>query len=104
MKDTNKTWAIINEFLAGKNRSPRSAEVDRLIKKVCGENIQLTSQSDIVNEFNDFFVNIGLNLADELPNKDIAYGDWGGGGGNKEQSLFWKPITAVEALLLDTKN
>ena len=106
MKDTNKTWAIINELLAGKNRSPRSTEVDRLIKKVHGENMQLTSQSDIVNGFNDFFVNIGPNLADELPNTDVAYGDFL--GQNIEQSLFWKPITAVEiksqVLLLDTKK
>ena len=106
MNDSGKTWAIINELLAGRNRSHRSPEVDRLIKQVHGKNEQLTSVSDISNEFNDFFVNIGPNLADALPNGDIKYEDYL--GQKKERSLFWKPITAVEVRshfsLLDTKK
>lgn len=73
MNDSGKTWAVINELLAGKNRSHRSREVDSLIKQVNGKSEKLTSVSDNVNEFNDFFVNVGPNLANALPNEDTNY-------------------------------
>ena len=70
------------------------ADVDRLIKRIDGKSEILTSTNDIVNEFNNFFVNIGPNLANTLPNGNVSHRHYL--GPQIDDSLFWKPVTTAE--------
>ena len=105
-RDTSKTWDIINELLVGKKKMSKVAEVDRLIKKVNGDNNLITSTYDIVNEFNNYFINIGPNLADTLPNETVSHRRYL--GTRVDNSIFWKPVTEDEVfnhlVTLDVKK
>ena len=60
-KDPSKQWNLINEILqrGGKNKPP-------LNKLVTEKNKILTDHEDISNELNNFFTNIGPNMASKI--------------------------------------
>ena len=55
-----KTWKILNVMT---NRS----KCNKVINVIENNNVKLTSPSAIAEQFNDFFVNIGSNLARKIP-------------------------------------
>ena len=60
-KDLSEQWKLINEILqrGGKNKPP-------LNKLVTEKNEILTDREDISNELNNFFTNIGPNMASKI--------------------------------------
>ena len=65
--DTSKTWKTVNELLNGGNVSKKNTEVDKLITNTDGVDRIVTTEKDIAESFNDFFVNIGPKLAEAIP-------------------------------------
>ena len=60
-KNLLKLWKLINEILQ-RNRNQK----DPRNKLVTDNNVILTECKDIYNELNDFFVNIGPNMASKI--------------------------------------
>lgn len=66
--DPKRTWKIINNLVNNKsqNNTPHSIEfVDN--------NSTLTNNTDIVEKFNEYFVNIGKNLSEKIPNSRNSF-------------------------------
>ena len=104
--DTRKTWQTINQLLRGQNDSVKTTYVERLTVHVNGENRVMTDDLAIASEFNNFFVGIGPNLADKIPQVDIdctAYL-----GPKLLKTFVWEPVTDTEIknhiLALDVKK
>lgn len=92
--DTSKTWKTVNEILSGGNNSFKPTVVDKLCVNDTGTNETLCNEQDIANAFNDFFVNVGPNLANAIPNTNRNTEKVLDDGVDK--SFFWKPVTETE--------
>ena len=57
-----KSWRIINEVMRNKKNSQTYAS------EFTQNGIRLTNNTDIVNEFNKFFTNIGKEITNNIPN------------------------------------
>ena len=90
--DTSKTWKIVNELLNG--GSKRNTEVENLIVNKDGVEQKVTSDEDIAERFNDFFVNIGPKLAEVIP--DGSHNHTKYLSVENEKSLVWSPVTSSE--------
>lgn len=55
-----KMWCLVNEVLT--NNSPKHNIIPSNITLNC-DNFVITDQQQVVNKFNDYFVNVGLNLS-----------------------------------------
>jgi hypothetical protein len=66
-RDTSakKAWSVINNIINNKNnkRSP-------MISEIIHNGTNYTDKTDIANAFNEYFSNIGMNLANELPSNN----------------------------------
>lgn len=60
--NTQETWRILNSII---KKGSKNKNYPDYFKK--DKDIVLDKTKDIVNEFNDFFVNVGFNLAKEIP-------------------------------------
>ena len=65
-KNSKEAWKTINDLLG---RSPSDITVSEL--KVNGSNI--TSTEEIANAFNEYFTNIGPNVANSIHDSDASY-------------------------------
>ena len=61
------------------------------------------SKKNIANGFNDYFVNVGPSLADNVPATDTQFSQYLSASTNVKNSLFLNPITEVEILQLVAK-
>ena len=61
-----------------------------------GESI--TGDEHIANGFNNYFVNVGPSLADNIPATDIQFSQYPSASTNVKNSLFLNPVTDVEIL------
>ena len=77
--DIKNTWGVIKNIL-NKNRENKSFPH---YFKINGKNI--TNKTDIADSFNNFFTNIGLNLAQQIPHQNKSYKDY---LTNKTQQTF----------------
>ena len=59
--DIRKTWHLLHQ-LTGRNKSKHA------IKKLLFNNSMLSEDCAISEVFNDYFANIGLKLAEKVPN------------------------------------
>ena len=85
--DARNTWKVINSVI---NPNPKHESIE----KVCVDNAQLKEPSQISEAFNDFFVNIGPNLARSIPNPDKTFHHY---LNNKNSfSLFFEPVAEEE--------
>ena len=85
--NTNKTWKVINEVLNKIKTKSAPKELNSSNDK------PLTNSYDIGEEFNDYFTNIGPNLAASLTNT----GDFRQYlTGNQTNSLFFHPVSEIE--------
>ena len=57
----------------------------------------------IANGFNDYFVNVGPSLADNVPATDTQFSQYLSASTNVKNSLFLNPITEMEILQLVAK-
>ena len=57
--DIKKTWSVINETI---NRKPSNKTVNTFIIN----NEKVTDQTEIANSFNNYFVNIGKSLSEQI--------------------------------------
>jgi len=94
--DIKKTWMIINGLM---NKNKNSS---RLPSEFVNNNLIVTGDSNIANSFNDFFVNVGPNLAKKVnkPKSNIKFTDYMKTTIN--ESIFLGPVTEEE--ILETVN
>ena len=57
--DIQQTWRIINNIINTKNR-----KVGNTAKKIFHDDVVHVDSGDIANMFNDYFVDIGKNIAE----------------------------------------
>lgn len=82
------TWKLINEII---NKKKSKAEIPDSFK----ENEEIISQpKEIANKFNEYFVNVGPNLADKIPEQMINYNTYL--TKRYKNSLFLDAITEQE--------
>ena len=62
-----------------------------------------TGDEHIANGFNNYFVNVGPSLADNIPATDTQFSQYLSASTNVKNSLFLNPVTDVEILQLVAK-
>ena len=66
--DIKNTWKTLKDVI-GKTK----INENRLPKKIALENKEITDQKTIAEKFNEFYVNVGLNLASNIPQNNNDY-------------------------------
>ena len=84
-----KTWAVLNEIM-GKKRDHKS------IQELHVDNNIISDQQQIANKFNDFFINVGPNLAKKIPGSNKSVSDYQKKSYNN--SIFLAPTSVNEIL------
>lgn len=94
--DTGQTWKVINDLLSSGNSKSKVTPVEKLSFDSDGRTRQVSSAEEIGQVFNDFFVNVGPNLASNIQEdadgrsfRDYLY-DQG------QDTLNFTPITEYE--------
>ena len=99
-QDTN-IWSTINDLL-GKKRGPDKLPESLKVNVNCTEHI-LTDPPDIVHGFNNYFVNVGESLANNILHTNTDYRCYL--DNSLSHSSFLQPVTAFEVRrLLETLN
>ena len=91
--NTAKTWNTINEVLGSKEQKNRLT-VDKLLFDK--DNVQQICETpkQIVEAFNEFFVEVGPNLANRIPDANVSFHDFL--PDEVSESFCWSPVTPVE--------
>ena len=101
----SKTWGIIKEVISGKDKNKKT-NIEQLVICDDGTNKVVTSDEDIADELNNYFVSIGSKLAEKIPTVNLDFEDYL--NRRNEKSFFWKPIKETEVYdnlnALDTKK
>ena len=82
-----KIWDNLNLQLGKKNKSSIPNEVEKLIYN----NVVYDNKNDIANVFNQYFVNIGANLASALPSATTNFRSYL--GPSIQNSILVNPVT-----------
>ena len=93
-EDTGQTWKSINELL-GRNKS-KSQQIEKISIGENGERGSITTPNEICEAFNDFFVNVGPNLANKIQEEDDMKPFCEYLTRHDEESLVWQRITQSE--------
>ena len=67
VKILKKTWAVIRDIIGAKSEKSQIPDYFRTDNNIVTDNL------DIANGFNNFFSQIGPNLASEIPESDSTY-------------------------------
>ena len=59
--DIKRTWRIVNNIINTKNR-----KVENTVKKIIHYDVVRVDSGDIANMFNEYFVDIGRNIAESI--------------------------------------
>ena len=62
--DSSSTWKLTNNILGRKNKSKTPHTLTQ-------DDDEITDKNEICNIFNRYFVNVGQNLADAIPNNNL---------------------------------
>ena len=94
--DMRKTWETINELI-GKSKN-KNMDIEELIINQGGVDKIVTSGKDVAEELNNYFVTVGSNLAEQIPNgpPNCCFKDYL--GTSNKIPLTWKPITEEEVI------
>ena len=90
--DVKKTWGIINDLI-----KPKTKNGDQFKDLISGNK----TETDVANEFNHFFTNIGPKLADTIDSTSKTYDKFM--RESVRNNMFIKPVTEEE-LLSTIKN
>ena len=89
-----KTWEILNNLM-GRNTERRA------IYEICVRDSKLTQTSEICEAFNEYFTNVGENIAAEIPQSDSDIQSFL--SNNYPQSMFFTPVTEGEVIICLSK-
>lgn len=91
--DLKKTWCHINSILGKKkhNTMPNNMYLD---------NLKFSSQHDIVNQFNSYFINVGQKLSKSVSSPSHSFQEFV--SCENTESFFVKPTTIHELLKLSS--
>ncbi len=92
-----ETWKLLNSII---NTKKKTMQVGNEFENK-GESI--TGDENIANGFNNYFVNVGPSLADNIPDTDTQFSQYLSASTNVKNSLFLNPVTDVEILQLVAK-
>ena len=92
-----KTWETINELIGGQSRN-KNTDIDELVINQGGIDQIVSSEKDIAEELNNYFVTVGSNLAEQIPTgpHNCSFQDYL--GTRNEQCLVWKKIKEEEVI------
>ena len=85
--DVKSTWKVINEALKTKTDNVPP-------KHILKDGLKVDDPPKIAEAFNDFFVNLGPNLADQIPNSNTDFHTFL--RNRNSQSLFFAPVVEEE--------
>ena len=85
----HNTWKVINSVLNNKTTSHN-------IGSIIQDGNVIDNPAKIANNFNDYFVNIGPNLAHNIPSNSSPIGDYL--NYSNHTSLFFTPVTEFEVI------
>ena len=91
--DVKSTWKVINEALKTKTNTDPP-------KQILKDGLQIDDPQAMAEAFNDFFVNLGPNLASKIPDSQTEFHSFL--ENRNSQSLFFAP--AVEEEIKDIVN
>ena len=88
-----ETWSVLNHLLG------RGKKTSTLCDFVVKNNAKITNTNEIANEFNDFYINVGPNLAKNIDsaNLDIQFNDYIKNI-DTDNSMFVLPTTESEII------
>jgi hypothetical protein len=92
--DMKKTWRVMKDIV-NKNNKPPNCSVFKQNDKL------ITDKKEICNSFNNFFINIGNTLDKKIPPSNINPLKFM--SGNFDQSIFLKPVTENELIMIINK-
>ena len=94
---SKETWAVLNEMLS---RTKKSKTVDEILVN----GTKITNYEDIANHFNNFYVNVGPELANNIPVSNKSHLDYM--TGSYQSSFYLKPVTNSEiiSIIKDLKD
>ena len=90
-----KTWNIISDLIHSKNKSRNIASVFHRGKNV-------TDSLEMANAFNEFFTNIGPNLAEKIPPSNVSFSQFLPQPFNNN-SIFLTPSSSSEVFSIIKK-
>ena len=98
--DIKQTWRIINNIINTKNR-----KVENTIKKIIHDEAVHVDSGDIANMFNDYFVDIGKNIAESIVGNNSNHLEYMTHI-NQPNSFFFRPIHcySTEKFICSLKN
>ena len=70
-RDIKRTWRIINNIINTKNR-----KVENTVKKIIHDDVIHEDSGDIANMFNEYFVDIGRNIAESIGGSNANHLDY----------------------------
>ena len=70
-RNIKQTWRIINDIIKTKNR-----KVENTVKKIIHDDVVQMDFGDIANMFNDYFVDIGRNIAESIGGNNVNHLDY----------------------------
>src|SRR6267154_5273513 len=85
-----KIWQNLNSVLGNSKHSKKQSEIEKLIYN----NISYDDNCDITNILNEYFVNVGTTLANNLPISSMDFKSFL--GPSAQNSIFVDNITAAE--------
>ena len=83
--DIKQTWRIMNNIINTKN-----CKVENTVKKIMHNDVHVDS-GDIATMFNDYFVDIGRNIAESIGGNNVNHLDYMTHI-NQPNSFFFRPI------------
>ena len=89
-----ETWRLLNSTI---NKKKKTMQIGNEFENR-GEFI--TGDENIANGFNNYFVNVGPSLANNIPSTDIHFSQDLSDSTNVKNSLFLNPVTEVDILQL----
>ena len=92
-----ETWKLLNSII---NTKKKTMQVGNEFENK-GESV--TGDEHIANGFNNYFVNVGPSLADNIPDTDTQFSQYLSASTNVKNSLFLNPVTDVDILQLVAK-
>lgn len=89
--DIRNTWKVIKSLIGNKNTYDKITELNI-------NGTLINDESDIANKMNEYFVNIGPDLAKKIPKADGHYRDYLQTEKRPSKSLFFRPTDCNEII------